>query len=196
MTFPFSRMPGIATTPVKQRTLPRARPRVVNKPRLGEAFCIPVPKPISNYVQRAGVLVSWMIFLAWYYSYKLHSASFLLDWIAMAGVILYHNYPGTRELIYIIWNHRIDTKIEGDDFQIKIRKYRKGSMLSESIFPREKLCGVFAYDRERFWGRMMKSVALNVGNRPEVLVHMLDDAKADALVAEIRRHAFAEDAGA
>jgi hypothetical protein len=115
--------------------------------------------------------------------------------LAMAIGIFANAFLALHRLFSVLRNRRVETKLEGTDAQIAIRKYRKGAMISESVFPRDKLVAVLVFDRDRTFGRMRKSVALYVDHHMEELVRLLDDAKADALVAEIRRHAFVEDSG-
>lgn len=177
----------------------------------GGAFSVPVPKSSSALIAVAffftmlgGVFVAVGIFLVPGGKLVLppaaHNHSF--DWFHLIHNLFHHGFRiiwilfsslffliGVGLLISFARNRGVETKVEGDGGRIAIRKYRGGVKLSESVFPRESLKDVRSYNSGSNSGKPMKAVELLFDNRVAKIAIWMDGAKADALVATIKRSA-------
>lgn len=94
---------------------------------------------------------------------------------------------GVGCLTKAIRDRGVEIRLEGDERQLALRKTRKGLPLSEQVFPREEFRGIRASNAGQMNGRTMMKIELLLGNRVEKIAGWLEESRASAVVAEIKR---------
>jgi uncharacterized membrane protein len=94
---------------------------------------------------------------------------------------------GWYMLIRLIGARGQETRIEGSDSEIAIRRHSRGRIIHERAFPRSSVTNIRSFFTGNTDTTVMKRVELIVGEKAEPVTRWADGNQADAMVAEVRR---------
>ncbi len=109
--------------------------------------------------------------------------SFGFIWIFLSSIPV---VIGMVMMVKISNRIQTDKRIEGNEAQIAIRKYKSHLILSDQSFPRHEVTDVRSSDVGLVNNVRMKRVDLIVGNRVEKISHWMSEDVADQFVRELR----------
>lgn len=94
---------------------------------------------------------------------------------------------GWYMLIRLIGARGQETRIEGSDSEIAIRRQSHGRTIRERAFPRSSVTGIRSFVTGSTNTTVMKRVELIVGEKAEPVTRWAEGTRADALAAEVRQ---------
>ena len=94
---------------------------------------------------------------------------------------------GIALLVTHLRSRGVETRLEANELEVSIRRYKRGLILSDRSFPRPSVTGISASVSGSANGRPMKRIELIAAGKAIKLISWSDGEKADAFVAEARR---------
>jgi len=94
---------------------------------------------------------------------------------------------GFATIIWVIRNHGQETRFEGNESTVTIRRLRSDRILSERSFSRESVIDILSSVSSSTGGITSKRIQLVVADKAETVATSIIADKADAIVAEIRQ---------